>query len=345
MSTYEIPVFASSLEELPMVFKHLDQRYGTHEIRDAKKKNGEYAFRFILKHLGLNSESTCLEIAKAEYDRTPESQKKQRKLKSITDDVRKFVKNNLIPSQLVYKGEPKKIYNKQVETYSLSPIGILYVIYLFGNVRYTEDSFAETFVISDVDKKFIRSLGEEYSQTFPKIFGKFKLFEKVLGKDFEPVLINPLIEIVSPQRDEVYEDKGLLRDYVLTHFTFTNPMKIKTVHGLIAEQISLIFYIYLKESIEDALHSSDFNFDCEKTMKMDAEESKKYYKIKNETATKRHLEFLKIAKQKWLQIMNEDKEIKKWYKNFLRDAAESKEREYGIALACKREDLSKKFPF
>jgi hypothetical protein len=341
MKIYDIPVFASSLEELPLVLKHLDRKYGLHDINDAKKENGEYALRFILKHLSLHRESTCLDIAKAEHQRTPEDQKKQRTLKSITNNVRIFIKNNLISSQLVYKGEPKIIANKHIETFSLSPIGILYAIHLFGKVRETEDGLGTSFIISDMDKKFIRKLGEEYSQTFPKIFGKLKIFEKVLGKDFESVLINPLIEIIAPRRDEVYEDKGLLRDYVLTHFTFVNPSKIKTVHGLITEQISLIFYIYLKESIYHFLREIQDSMFF-KLSAMSDDQRNEYFK---NNYTKEHLYYLRMSKQKWLQIMNEDKELKKWYKNFLIEAAKSKEREYAITLACKRDELSEKFKF
>jgi len=36
-STYKMPVFASSLDDLPWVLKHLDRRYGTHGIEDARK--------------------------------------------------------------------------------------------------------------------------------------------------------------------------------------------------------------------------------------------------------------------------------------------------------------------
>ena len=231
MKIHDMPVFASSLEELPLVLKHLDRKYGLYDIKDAKKENGEYALRFILKHLSLHRESTCLEIAKAEHERIPGNQKKQRSLKSITNNVRKFIKNNLISSQLVYKGEPKIIANKHIETFSLSPIGILYVIHLFGKMIKNKN---HSYDFEKIDVEFIKILGKEYSQTLPKIFGKFELFQKVLRKDFNNVLIGSLIPIFGPGISDFYDSRELLSNYVLRYFWATNPMKIMTYYGLIA---------------------------------------------------------------------------------------------------------------
>jgi len=319
-----MPVFASTLEELPMVLKYLDRRYGTHDIEDANKTNGEYALRFILKHLALHKESTCLEIAKAEHDRTPQSQKKQRKLKSITDDVRKFIKYNLIATQLVYKGEPKKIANKHIETFSLSPIGILYVIHLFANVRSTDDMFFEIIVTSDIDEKFIRKLGNEYSQRFPKIFGRYKLFKKILGKDFEKYIIESFIEILSGWSKGVGipNERFLLTDYILTHFLFTS--KIRKVHDLIAEQISLLFYVHFEEGLVNALRN-------------EIEEDPKFRK---KDVTYKHRESLNQAREKWIQIMDEDRELKKWYATFLKNATIAKKREYGVVSTYSKDVFS-----
>ena len=328
MSTYEMPVFASSLDGLPWVLKNLDRRYGTHGIEDARKKKGEYSLRFILKHIALRRESTCEEIAQEEFNKNLQS---QRKIKSITDEVRKFVKNVLIKSQLVYEGEPKKIYNKQVKTYCLSPIGILYVIHLFGKVIENKN---RRYDWEKIDVEFIKILGKEYSQTLPKIFGKFKLFEKVLGKDFDYVLIGSLIPTFGPGISDFYDSRELLSNYVLRYFWSTNPMKIKTVHGFIAEQISLIFYIHLKESIENCFYEKDYRSDQILLLKLSSDNKFEEYDKKR-----------KMAKQKWLQIMNEDKDIKKWYKNFLVEAAKSKNEEYDAIATYKKEGLSKKYPF
>jgi len=337
MSTYEIPIFASSLDELPWVVKHLDRRYGTHGIEDARKTKGEYSVRFILKHLALHRESTCEEIAQEELKNNLQL---QRKKKSFTDEVRKFVKNVLIKSQLVYEGEPKKIYNKQVKTYSLSPIGILYVIHLFGKMIENKN---RSYDWDKIDVEFIKSLGKEYSQTLPKIFGKFKLFEKVLGKDFDYVLIGSLIPIFGPGISDFYDSRELLSNYVLRYFWITNPLKIETVHGLIAEQISLIFYIHLKLSIDGCLFNKDSQSDRKLLFKSSSEKDFEEYDQKKKTKDFRHYE--KMGKQKWLQIMNEDKDIKKWYKNFLVEAAKSKKEEYDAISEYKKEGLSKNNPY
>src|SRR3972149_10276880 len=97
MSSYEIPIIAYRIAELPSVFKYLDKRYGTPDVSEPKKKNGEYALRFILKYLSYHKQSTCEEIAEKEYeDRLDKNPRSKVKLKSITDDIRSFIKNNLI---------------------------------------------------------------------------------------------------------------------------------------------------------------------------------------------------------------------------------------------------------
>jgi len=336
MSTYKPPIFASSLDDLPWVLKHLDRRYGTHGIEDARKKKGGYYLRFILKHLASNRESTCEEIAQEVLN---ENLQWQRKIKSITDEVRKVVKNVLINSQLVYEGEPKKIYNKYVKTYCLSPVGIMYVIHLFGKVIENKN---RSYDFEKIDVEFIKSLRKEYSQTIPKIFERFKLFEKVLGKDFDYVLIYSLIPVFRPGISDFYDSRELLSNYVLRYFWATNPMKIKTGHGLIAEQISLIFYIHLKESIEGCFYSKDYYSDQNLLLKLSRENKFEEYDKKKKT--KESQQYGKMAKEKWLQIMNEDKEIKKWYKNFLDEAAKSKKEEYDAIAMYKKEGLSKNYP-
>jgi len=311
-----MPVYATSLEEFDSVLKDLDQRYGTHGISESKKKNGEYAIRFILKYLSYHKNSTVKEIAEDEHEKHSRS-KKQVKLKSIADVFRKFIYHNLVQSQLVYHGESRKEGNHIVNTYSLSPVGILYSIHLFGNMRET-----------GFDKNFITSIGKEYAQTLPKIFGKFELFEKVLGKDFISVLFFPLMQIFSMSKTMFYVHEGMLRDYVLTHFWITNPMKIPAVHEFLAEQISFIFYIYLEKSLFQFFQDKDSMLD--RLHEMNDEEKDEYFKNQH---NKDNLEYLRESKQKWLQIMNEGKELKKWYKDFLKFAAESKEQEYDIVLA------------
>ena len=322
MYAYEMPVFASSLIELPMVLDYLDDRYGLPDISVPKKKNGEYALRLVLKYLSLHKRSTCEEIAQYEFDRNISS---KRKLKSITDDIRKFVKHNLIHSQLVLHDEPKRKYNKQVKTYSLSPIGILYSMYLFANFR--PDDSGLVYELSSIDRNFIKNLAIEYSDTLPKVFGRFKLFKKIFGKEFESIIINPFITIYETEIEGIPSEEFLLTNYVLTTYEVMHGGKMET-QELIAEQISLIFYAHLEESIENELHFKDNDF--EKISKMNPDELAEYNNERNKNATNRHREILAKAREMWIQIMNEDKELKKWYTDFLKEVKYEKRREQYI---------------
>jgi len=324
MSTYDFPVSANRLVELPLVFKYLDKRYGTPDLKEPKKKNGEYVLRLIIKYLSHHKRSTCEEIAQYEYDNNLSS---QRKLKSITDDIRKFLKNNLVVTEIVYHDEPKKKYNKQIETYSLSPIGIFYSMYLLGNFRVTHEFGMTGYGISEIDGNLIKSLGKEYSETLPKVFGRFELFEKIFGKDFVSFLITPFIAIYELERVEIPTKEFLLTDHVLTTYEFLfapHFNSVMDVHKFIAEQISLIFYIHLEESL---VHFFRSNFD---------ETSNSI--IKNGTANYR--ESLKQAREKWIQIMDEDKELKKWYNTFLKDATLAKKNESYIVSQYRKEVYS-----
>jgi len=316
MSTYDIPISANRLVELPLVFKYLDKRYGTQDIKEPKKKNGEYAIRFILKHLSYNRNSTCKEIAEAEHEKYIHS-KKQPKLKSITDDVRKFVYDNLIPSELVYEDEPKIEGNKHVKTYSLSPIGILYSMYLLGNFRKTDEFGMPGYDLLKIDRNLIKSLGKEYSETLPKVFGRFELFEKILGKDFVSFLIIPFTAIYDLERADIPHERFLLTDHILTSYEFLFAPRFNTqmdVHKFIAEQISLIFYVHLEEALIYPLRE-----------KIDEDSN-----FRNKNGTAKYRESLNQAREMWIQIMNEDRELKKWYDIFLKDATKAKRDEYGV---------------
>ena len=60
-------------------------------------------------------------------------------------------------------------------------------------------------------------------------------------------------------------------------------MKIKTVHGLIAEQISLIFYIHLKLSIEGCFFSKDYYSDQNLLLKLSLDNKLEEYDKKKKT--------------------------------------------------------------
>ena len=267
-----------------------------------------------------------------------------RKLKSITDDIRKFVKNNLMRySNLVYGDATKKAYNKKVQAYSLSPIGILYSMHLLAKVRETHElGYPHDFYYSEIDFNLIRNLVKEYSQTLPKVFGRWKLFEKIFGKDFEFLIINSFLNIFLEDRSGLMDERFLLNNYVLTSFAPKYLDKKKNLHELIGEQISLIFYIHLRESIEHYL------FDRESGIivitKKNKEETEKFFKENKINFQKEYKNFPKIAKKMWLQLMKEDKELKIWYDDFLKEAVKSKRREQTVLTQYQKEVFSK-LPF
>ena len=224
---------------------------------------------------------------------------------------------------MVYEDGTKKVYNKQVQAYSLSPIGILYSMHLLGNFRATEEfGYWHDYEITSIDRNQIRNLVREYSQTFPKVFGKSELFKKIVGKDFESLIIESFLHIFEEQRTGIPHENFLLNDYVLT--TFYYKCRFKTIHELIAEQISLIFYIHLEEAIVNTLRN-----------KIDEDP-----KFRNKDGTYKHRESLNQAREIWIQIMDEDRELKKWYDTFLKNATRAKREEYGEVYAYRKEVYS-----
>jgi len=283
----------------------------------------------ILKYLAEHKCSTCEEIAQFEYDNNTSS---KRRLKSITDDIRKFVNHNLIPSQLVLLDQPKKKYNKQVKTYCLSPVGILYCLYLFGHFRIPDESDFTFFDMSELESDFLRNISKEYSSMLPKVFGRFENFEKIFGEQFLSVVTDSILAIYNIEFEGIPAEEFILPNYVLSTFDFISGGKFRGPQQLIAEQMSLIFYIHLEDSIKRYLWSKEGDLDFEKTRNMSPEEANQYYKEKNKTSTDRYREELKDAKELWTKLMNEDKKIKKWYVDFLKDVAIVKKSEaYAIS--------------
>ena len=256
-----------SLADVNQIFNYLDQRYGTpdKDKKSLKKSNGEYKMRLIIEFLSSRKQSTCEEIAKNEFD---DKISTTRKLKSITDVVRKFVKNHPRNLRLVKLDGFKKGKKKYAKTYSLTPLGILYSIHRFGKLKWQEDH--------KINYTHIRNLAIEYSDTLPKIFGKFKLFEKILGKDFEDIVITPFNRMIYPDKPPKIFVPFLLREYVFSVFlqrvdqgpeilpkkifgTTFNEDSYEIYHRFkfLAEQISLVFYSYLLGSIQLTLRNKD----------------------------------------------------------------------------------------
>jgi len=125
MSAYGAINAPLSLADVNQIFNYLDLRYGNPDKKSLRKNKGEHIMRLIIKFLSSQKQSTCEEIAKYEFDNEIST---KRKLKSITDDVRKFIKNNLRNLRLVKMDGFKKGQRRYAETYSLTPLGILYSI-------------------------------------------------------------------------------------------------------------------------------------------------------------------------------------------------------------------------
>ena len=331
-----------SLADVKQIFNYLDQRYGSPDKKLLEKSNGEYMMRLILQYLSDHKQSTCEEIAKKEFEEMLHKNSRSRvKLKSITDDVRKFVKNNLIQLRLVKMDDFKKMKRRYAKAYSLTPLGILYSIHRFGRLRWLKDE--------KINYTHIRNLAIEYSETLPKIFGKFKLFEKILGKDFEDILIVPFSRMINPDKPPEISIPFLLREYVFSVLLQRvdegpeiSPKKIFGVtfneddyevdyrFKFFAEQISLVFYSYLLGSIQLTLSKKDEKI--KEFIKLENEAFSKHgfdeYKNMLKKTEKRRQQLFALAKKKWLMLMDEDKELKKWYNEFVEEVCESKRKEH-----------------
>src|SRR5689334_3404436 len=123
------------LAKYPNIVREMDEIYGGPEYKKQANPKGRNALFFILDYLSKKRKSTCEDIAKKESDNNPNL---KRKIKSITDDVRKFIQINLIPRRLVVEDGFKKKYNKKVVAYSLTPFGILYSIHLLAKKQNDE---------------------------------------------------------------------------------------------------------------------------------------------------------------------------------------------------------------
>jgi len=315
----ELPDYPTSLDQVEWMFKQLDLRYGNPSI-DKPKKSGQRTIRLILKYLSYHKQSTCEEIAKKEFDDNIQT---KRKLKSITDDVRKFIQNNLLWTQLIHEDDFKKVRNHRIQTYSLTPVGILYVLYLFANLRLDvrEMRFGQEY--QKFDSKFIRSLAKEYAHVLPKVFGRFEIFEKVIGDEFETIATTPLTRMFSqPDPWTVADPDVMLTEYAM-YDVWSSELTKNGPHDLIAEQISLVFYANLQSGIEDVLRSRSFDEWANKQFKNNNPEQEN-----KEQTQEKFKEIDKIAKEKWMEIMDEDKKLKKWYQYFVKMAVMSKKGDF-----------------
>ncbi|MEO9307484.1 MAG: hypothetical protein ABI342_04125 [Nitrososphaera sp.] len=128
-------------------------------------------FEFLSKH----RRSTCEDIASYVIDHKERS---RLKTKSVTDDIRKFILNNLLPRKLVKKEGFEKRHNKKIQAYSLDYNGVLYAIRLLSKNK--RDSSHPLIIL--YDESIIQNLAVDYSEYLPFIFDRLKVFKSVLGE-------------------------------------------------------------------------------------------------------------------------------------------------------------------
>jgi len=324
MSSNEFLSYVTSIDQIEWMFKRFDLRYGKPGLKNPKKKNGQYAIRLIIEHLTKHKQSTCEDIAHKEFEKDIQT---NRKLKSITDDIRKFIKNNLIWLRLVEEDGFKKHGNKNIKAYSLTPVGVLYAIHLFGNLKLDEDII----ITDDTDKfnlEIVRVLAKEYSHIYPKVFGRFKILEKFIGNEFEMTIADALSKLFSEPDPGIPDDTMMLTDYAKYSF-WSSELTKTSPDPLIAEQFSLVFYVNLLSSIEHIFQSRTF-YQWAKQKNPDK-------KVRKKQIEKAYQEANKI----WFEILDSDKNLKKWYYDFFKMALRSKRKEFE-AMKLYRKKLSQK---
>ncbi len=259
--------YSSNLNAYPFLIKELDITYGGSEFNRQRIPKGRERLKQILEYLARQKFSTCEEIAKFEWDRDLETKVK---LKSITDDIRKFVNEKLIPKRLVLQNGIKQIKNKKIKTYSLTPFGILYSINLG---------------LADVEH-----MAEKYKEELPLVFGRFHVFKKVFGKDFvKKIGIKDLADI------GLLKSKRFLDiDYILNDFIqFSSGSWEQGMAGMLMSHNN--WYNQLSYAIYNTI----------------------LFRLLLEDMRGKNSNYMQ---EKWLQIVEPDSKIDKWFKEFSSDA-------------------------
>ena len=92
------PDVGNSLIFYPKIKDYLDTKYVRVVSENPQKEKGNKMLEVIVEFLTTKKNSTCEKIAESNYQNNPNS---DTRLKTITDNVRKFIKNNLIPLHIV----------------------------------------------------------------------------------------------------------------------------------------------------------------------------------------------------------------------------------------------------
>jgi len=314
MSTIDFPDYINSLGDVYGMFKQLDKRYGKPRLKNPKKMKGQYMSRMIIEYLAYNKQATCDDIAKEEFKKNIQTHRLE---KSISDNIRKFIKNNLMYPRLVIEDGYKKGIKQNTVTYSLTSAGVLYAIYLFADIRLELESGMRVWYPTEndptgMDFVFVRKLAKQYSHLFPKVFRRFDIFEKIIGEEYETTIWDTFARLISADPAPQGKDE-MLTEHALYYF-WSGELTKNGPDELIAEQFSLVFYANLELAIEMILDSRSSNEWMKKIMKNENLITEKTIRESNPI----------IAKTMWMKIMNNDMKLNKWYYDFVVDTIESK---------------------
>ena len=263
----------------------MDITYGGPSYNKKTTIKGRKALGHILEYLSAHKQAACEDIAQADYDKNPNA---KRKLKSITDDTRKFINKNLILRRIIEEDGFKKKYNKKVKTYSLTPFGILYSIHFFSTGKKTT--------------RIINNLEKEYRSTLPKVFGKFSVFKEMFGKKYHDVI--GLQRIADDALDiHLFDALGVLGNFV--HRSggawLGDPLFLLNRWG---DQISLMVYTSI---LSHLLHAAVFE----------------YMRTGEDPVTV----IKKKISNFWEKLNEIDPELEKWYMEFVKEFILNNEKE------------------
>jgi hypothetical protein len=221
--------YQTNLKSYPFLVKELDIIYGGPKFKQKRLPKGRKRLIQILKHLSIYKNSTCKDIAKIEWDNDLSTKVK---LKSITDDIRKFINEKLIPKRLVITKEPKKIGNKKIKTYDLTIFGILYIIHM--------------------DCVNLENISRNYKEEHPLVFGRIDIFKKVFGKNYSEKIGIETISNLGIEKTYRFLDL----DSILTIFNQVSSgawiqgiAGIAMSHNTWNQQFSYAIYIHILSSL------------------------------------------------------------------------------------------------
>lgn len=277
-------IYETRLGEYPYLLRDLTRTYGGPPLKKFLEKRGRRMLIDILKHLTNQKQCTCEVIAQEKFNKI---RKEKRKLKSLTDDVRKFIQKNLIPRRVVVVDGTKKVYNKDVTVYSLTPFGILYSIHFLSRNK--------------KDDRIIRKLSVSHKDTLPKVFGMFPNFKKKLGYKF--IVITGLRQIAEIGDGRLYNFSttppeallDLVRDYNRgwSGAKSSYSDRWETQISLMV-YCNILYYFYNKAFRE---HMNNWNFN--------------------------HIPFEVIFNNLWNDLIDSDPEIRKWFSQFFKQAIQA----------------------